>query len=414
MSWSSVIVPVLALQRLAVTPYTFAIIFLPAFFSYYAMAVLVQLPDTRFYRAALLPIVFWMSFRANMSLDFTWNYAGYAYLNQGLSLGMFTIAMRSTAWVLAERPYTRLPIYKLRNGTVNGHNGKTPTEHDFSVPSALWNAWDLTMNLRGIGWDGPQRIHIPTPYFRVESRPIFAFLSFSRLTFLALALDTLSRSVRSFGPATFGTPKGGTIFDPLLPPLERYTNSFVITLLSGTTAYVMIEATYQLHAVVFTIVFQQYPSQWPPLFDSPWLSTSLISLWGRRWHQLFRECFVVVGSKPMEKYLGRAGTVMGAFAISGLLHDIGMRGMGRGGDTAEVVGFFLLHGVGVSMEHAWKKATGRRVGGIIGWLWVFFWLVFWGQVVVDVWARRGLIGSEFFHAPYRPTTLILNWISRKN
>ncbi|KAG8220732.1 hypothetical protein J3R82DRAFT_3062 [Butyriboletus roseoflavus] len=52
------------------------------------MAVLVQLPRTSLYRVALLPIVFWTTFRANKSLDLSWNYPGYGYLNQGLGVSV--------------------------------------------------------------------------------------------------------------------------------------------------------------------------------------------------------------------------------------------------------------------------------------------------------------------------------------
>ena len=69
-----------------VTPYTFTTVLVPALFSFYVMAVLVQLPRTSLYRAALLPVVFWTSFRAYMSLDFSWNHPGYAYLNQILAV----------------------------------------------------------------------------------------------------------------------------------------------------------------------------------------------------------------------------------------------------------------------------------------------------------------------------------------
>lgn len=69
-----------------VTPYTFVTVLVPAVLSLYVMAVLVQLPRTRLYRVALLPVVFWTTFRTNMSLDFSWNYMGYDYLNQGLAV----------------------------------------------------------------------------------------------------------------------------------------------------------------------------------------------------------------------------------------------------------------------------------------------------------------------------------------
>ncbi|KAI9462722.1 membrane bound O-acyl transferase family-domain-containing protein [Boletus coccyginus] len=407
---------VVAFKPAVVTPHTFATIFIPAMFTYYLMAVLVQLPPAGFYRAALLPVVFWTTLRASMSLDFSGNDVAYAHLNQALTLGMFLITLRSTVWVFASRPYTRLPISKSGNSSIDGRNGDTPTptEHGTTIFSAMWNALDLTVNLRGIGWDGLPMKHIPTPNFQVESRSTFVLLTLGRLAILGLVFDILSTCIHLLGPDTFGTPKGGTIFDPSLTPPERYMKSSIVTLLSGFASYVTINGTYQVYAVWFTILFHQYPSQWPPLFDSPWLSTSLTSFWGQRWHQLFRECFVAVRSKPLERYLGRVGSIIAAFALSGILHDIGIRGMGRGSDTLSVAGFFVMHGVGVAMEHAWKRATGRRVGGIIGWLWTFSWHILWGHVIVDAWARRGLIGVAFFPDAYSPTTLFLNWMSRKN
>ena len=327
---------------------------------------------------------------------------------------MFTIAMRSTVWVFAKRTYTRLPICKSGNGIINNvYDENTLVEQEVSLAVAMWNAWDLIVNLRGIGWIGPEKMRLPTPYFRVESRVTFFFLSVFRAIFFTTTFDMIALYVCSLGPDTFGTPKGGTIFDPSLPPLKRYTKSSIITLISSAAAYNVIETIYQVHAAFFTLVFQQYPSQWPPLFDSPWLSTSITSFWGQRWQQLFREYFVVVGSKPMQKYLGRVGTVLGGFAVSGVLHDVGMRGMNRGADTLEVVGFFFLQGVGVILEHAWRKATGRRVEGVIGFLWVFFFFLVTGHIFVDVWARRGLLGSDFIPKAYRPTTLFINWISQR-
>ncbi|KAF9234627.1 hypothetical protein BU15DRAFT_89926 [Melanogaster broomeanus] len=394
-------------ERAVVTPYTFATVFLPAFLGYYAMAVLVQLPGTRLSRGALLPVVLWMALRANMSLDFSWNYPGLLYLNQGLALAMFTLALRSTAWTVVPEPYARLPIHRSSNNLRNGdHDSPAPKSNAISIQSAMWNAWDLVVNLRGIGWNWSQRLYIPKAHFQVESRSVFLVLSLCRLVFFTVAFDAACRCASWFGPDTFGSFKGGTIFDPSLPAPTRYLRSTAITMLSGFSAYFIVEAVYQLHAVEFVILFQQYPSQWPPLFDAPWMSTSLASFWGRRWHQLFREL--------MEGYFGRAGIVMGSFAVSGVLHDVGMQGMGRGTDTFRVMAFFLLHGVGVIMEYTWNKATGRRVGGFLGWLWTSAWVVLGGNVMVDVWARRGLMGSEFFPEPYRPTTLLLNlWHSWK-
>ncbi|KAG9310345.1 membrane bound O-acyl transferase family-domain-containing protein [Chiua virens] len=356
-----------AFERAVVTPYTFTATFLPSVFSFYAMAVLVQLPHMGFYRTALLPVVFWLTFRAGMSLDFSWNHPGYVYLNQGLALAMFTVALRSTAWAFTKRPYVRLPVYRSHKDAMNEDSAANP---DTSVSSAMWNAADLIVNLRGLGWIGPQKMHIPTSYFHVESRLLFFLLSLCRTILFWVVFDILRKFVYVLGSNSFGTPEGGSIFDLSLPPLERYLKSSTVTLLSGGTAYTIVEAVFHLHATLFVMLFQQYPSQWPPLFDSPWLSTSLTSFWGRRWHQLFREYFVAVGSKPVERYLGRTGIVFGAFTVSGFLHDAGMRGMDRGADTTLVVGFFIMQGVGIiigaRLETRYWEARRRDLWLVMG------------------------------------------------
>ena len=70
------------------TRYTFAAVLLPALFSFYVMAVLVQLPRTNLYRTSLLPIVYWLVFRAGMSLDFSWNNPGYDLNNMALAVSV--------------------------------------------------------------------------------------------------------------------------------------------------------------------------------------------------------------------------------------------------------------------------------------------------------------------------------------
>ena len=71
-----------------ITRYTFVTMLLPAIFSCYVMAVLVQLSRTSLYRTSLLPIVYWLAFRAAMSLDFTWNNPGYDQYNQALAVSV--------------------------------------------------------------------------------------------------------------------------------------------------------------------------------------------------------------------------------------------------------------------------------------------------------------------------------------
>ena len=145
-------------------------------------------------------------------------------------------------------------------------------------------------------------------------------------------------------------------------------------------------------AIACIVLFQQHPSQWPPLFDSPWLSTSLSDLWGRRWHQMMREQLVTFGVRPFNYLFGRLGGLLGAFLVSGIVHDIELRAFGRGGNLVVIIGFWVMNGVGVVLERVWTKTTGRRVGGVWGRTWTFGWLALWGVWVVDEWAKKGRFG----------------------
>jgi hypothetical protein len=101
------------------------------------------------------------------------------------------------------------------------------------------------------------------------------------------------------------------------------------------------------------------------------------------------------------------GTVMGAFLVSGLLHVAGLWGMGRGTEFWSVAGYFLMMGVGIILERLWWQVTGRKVGGTKGNVWAFGWVVVWGNLVVDAWARKGLMGSVFFKQGGRPVNVVL-------
>ena len=57
---------------------------------------------------------------------------------------------------------------------------------------------------------------------------------------------------------------------------------------------------------------------------------------------------------------------VGAFAVSGVLHDLWMWGLRQGTEFHFVGGFFLLMGVAVALEHGFnglKEVTERHVGG---------------------------------------------------
>ncbi|KAL4073182.1 hypothetical protein V8B97DRAFT_1869353, partial [Scleroderma yunnanense] len=391
-------------QRVAASWYNLATIFLPILLGYYVMAVLVQLPGTKLYRQALLPAVLWLTTTAGMALDFSSNRPEYAHLNQGLALGMFMVAMRVATWTLADKPYVKFCDADDQNGNVNKSESESSSSHVNDIYGSLWNALDLCCNLRGIGWNWSKGLHIARPMFKTESRPAFAALSLLRFILYTTALSAVYLSVDTIDP---DGSNGWSIFDSSLPPLQRYLRSSFITAVTGFAAWMIFELTYQFHAFIFTLLFQQKPSQWPPISDQPWFATSLAMFWSRSWQQAFREWFMAIGSRPLEPYLGPYSPI-GAFVLSGIFHEVGVRAMGRGGDALYIVGYFTMQGVGVVLERLYKRLTGKRVGGVLGFLWMWSWQIVWGNFVVDAWVRRGMDPKmEFFAEPFHPVLFIM-------
>ncbi|KAF8896602.1 hypothetical protein BD779DRAFT_1496826 [Infundibulicybe gibba] len=395
MKWLTDIVPPPA-SRDSMSLRSFMQDIIPALLSYYATAILIILPGTFPIRLAFLPLSLWSIFRASTLVDLASEYDedGLVYWNHGLVLAMTTAAMRVLIWTFRLKPLTRLKFSQTAPGTT------------VTFKCALVNAFDLCFNLRGIGWDWSEGLQLSR-----ETRPTHKTSSFILSTFTSLIehiiiFDLLHYLVQAFSPTTIGSPAGGSIFDPARAAIPRYFRSSSITLLSGLVVYCAIQIGYHIGTLHGVLYFGQHPTQWPPVFASPWYSTSLTEFWAKRWHQLFRDNFISLGGRVMSFFLGRVGAVLGAFFTSGILHYWGLWGMGNGSDFTCVVGFFLAMGVGVVLEGLWKKVTGCKVGGSIGWIWTLLWIISWGNILVDAWSRKGLIGSVFLPQWLRPSTYV--------
>ena len=306
---------------------------------------------------------------------------------------MTSIVAHATVWTLVREPYKRDNV------------GATEST---SFPMACWNAWDLLLNVRGIGWNWSQGIPIPQSSNKSRSRALFVLLAVMRLAFCVVALDALTEAQLSHYPNM--SPRDiRSIFDHSLPPIPRYIRALQLVFLNFWLGYFTIEMIYQLLSAIFVILFWQHPSQWPPLFDKPLSSTSLSDLWGRRWHQILRHLAVALGGAPMAYLLGRPGKVLGTFLLSGAIHCIQFRASGHGGSAAIEGSFYVMHAVGVLLERAWLKMTGRRVSGLYGWMWTLLWVTIWAAPMVDQWAETGRFGFDTFGGS-RPTMALLSWI----
>lgn len=158
---------------------------------------------------------------------------------------------------------------------------------------------------------------------------------------------------------------------------------------------------------------------WGPLIDNPWGSNSLHEYWGARWHQAFRQHFLVLGGYPLQtimrtivlylplplppkarkvwaKGLGNAGLLLGVFLASGILHNCAIYASGPFVDPATGVDhntdwtlaspsmiYFVTQSAGLVIERLYKAQTGRPVTGWLGTMWVWLWIIGGGQLVCE-------------------------------
>jgi hypothetical protein len=130
-----------------------------------------------------------------------------------------------------------------------------------------------------------------------------------------------------------------------------------------------------LHFGTFHIVallWQSLGVDAEPIMSSPLRSTSLGEFWGKRWNLGFRQLAHELIFRPLHRRLGPDAAGLLVFLVSGLIHDLVISLPARGGYGLPTL-YFLLQGVGVTVEHS---RLGRRIGlgyGVRGW---FFMMVF--------------------------------------
>ena len=284
---------------------------------------------------------------------------------------MMHIATCSLYWVLAKEPLVR----QLR-----------PTD---STPSTLMDALDLAFTFRGYGWNWSRGVYFPR-----ETRPSdrIGFVNYVILSAAAHAFicSITFGALRSFSPVGLGAISGGSVFDETLPFLVRYLRSSIISIVGCFAAYSFLQMGYDLSTIGGVLLLWQDPAQWPPAFDAPWRATSLAEFWGRRWHQWFRHIFLVQAGYPLSFFFGRVGLVIGAFFSSAVFHHVGLYALDSTSELWRMLVGFGMMVPGIFAERTFKRLTGRKVGGLAGWVWTMTWLVLWGNWIIDGFVRAGL------------------------
>ena len=153
-----------------------------------------------------------------------------------------------------------------------------------------------------------------------------------------------------------------------------------------------------------------HPSSWPPMFNAPFTSTSLVDFWTRRWHAIFRHVFgrlstAILYVLPIPNYKPlnhKARTIRAIviFGLSGYLHIMLMHrvinmGHPRTFLDPSILKFFLLQPMGLVMETLvvvplCDATFGVRWRNTITRAWTWMFMLFLGRYWSDVWVSSGL------------------------
>lgn len=391
------------------------------------MSYLVRRPNTHVMRILLLPVVLVTAVRS--CYGYMWTDPRLNVYNWGEGLFCLLCIAKAIEFTFVRDGRRKVdeihpgddqtPAISKKDYDPTGHsadaNGHVPVSGLQRPGSSFLPVWfedavEVLFSLRGIGWDFGKGTYIPRETKPIERIP---FIRATCSSFLQsfLLLDFVESCIKLV--PGLGSPEGGTMFLPWLPPFQRYALGMTMHVCSGLALLTGFRMCYDLCTLFAVGLLGHEPTSWPPPFENPWASTSLTEFWGKRWHQFLRQTFIVFGGYPGKAVGGgRVGMVLGTFVASGLYHECAMVAMGREWDNTVPL-FFALQGVFILLERTWKVWTGRRVGGWGGMFWVYFVIMILGQPCVDSWHRRGLGGGVVIPSIMSPTRqLIFPMISR--
>ena len=275
-------------DRIPITFHSYALFCSPPFICYFATAFLSLLPDTFPIRLSLLPITLGAAFRAATSVDASGGLHEFRYVNMLLCVSGFFVGILHRYTCVPQMVMTMLSMRSIDltfrrqplKRDVSGWAERGPSHS--SVKILLYDTIDLTMNMRGLGWSFSDHIHIPQ-----ETRPTSSTSAFVLATAVSAVRNFLWFDAFIFGCQSLVQGRQ-TLFNPLLPPVQRHAQAFFTSWLAGMSICMGVDFIYDIATIVSILAFGQHPLQWPPIFDRPWKATSLSVLWSKHWHQFLR------------------------------------------------------------------------------------------------------------------------------
>lgn len=141
--------------------------------------------------------------------------------------------------------------------------------------------------------------------------------------------------------------------------------TMIVHLLTSLQLYLFASTVLEVFAAVANAIFGVTLE---PHFDNPFAAASLAEFWGRRWNLLVSNCLRETVYNPVLTLLERNLRVskeqrrfdvaklvamQAAFLVSGLMHELLVYYASQE-VTWEMMSFFVVQGVAVSLEGAWK------------------------------------------------------------
>ncbi|KAL1744009.1 hypothetical protein HDZ31DRAFT_82991 [Schizophyllum fasciatum] len=362
----------------------------------YVQAILVQLPRTRLLRITiLLPGLLFLTQCAR--IDCTANSSpelrpGLAYLNLQVATHVFSLAMRFVVYGVVCRPYRRI--------------GQLESP---SLGQVLLNAGDLIVNARGVSWSWGVLRENTSPNAGRWSAICY---SSGLVAIHAYLIKPVAHVIHALNPALrdpvgaslyYPPPVGHTLPIDIHPLIAFRLSPLLITICLGVIINAGVVYSYNFLRIIALLAGGDL-ARWPHIVNAPWAATSLRDLWNRRWHQIYRHSFKVLGVQPARalgtwiggKAFGSVAGLLGGFALSACLHIAQIWGLGHGADVVRPAVFFVMMAVGIAMEYGWQFMTGRHVCGLAGWVWTYGWTVWWGQYLVEAYCLKGLLGQDCY------------------
>ncbi len=110
------------------------------------------------------------------------------------------------------------------------------------------------------------------------------------------------------------------------------------------------------------------------LMNRPISATSLSEFWGRRWNTPFRDFAYAQVFRPVCRGWNAQAATIASFVFSGLIHELAIS-VPAGGGYGLPFGYFVVQGIGVSIERAGVKRGWALRSGLGGWLFAAVFLI---------------------------------------